>query len=150
MLSLRQGRRLNRTGRFLLAVAALAAPLCLGGIPVWVSWVCAPLAFGALALALVGREHLKLPLFPFVPLGVAALPPLLGLAELFGVYAFVSEPRLFTGFGNVNHLASFLILCGTLSVALAIEADDRRRRSVWLAVFATCSLGVLLSLSRAG
>jgi tetratricopeptide (TPR) repeat protein len=243
-LSRRLGRRLNRTGRLLLAAATLAAPLCLGGVPVWVTWVCAPLAFAALGLALIGREHLKVPLFAFVPLGVAAfcalqliplppsllgfisppsaelrefalvplgltqwrpisldptatwrelgkhllyaaaflaalqlssgargarpmligaiaacgafvvslaaLHPLLGLDELYGVYKFVAQPRLFTSFGNVNHLAGFLILCGCLSVALAIECDDRSRRFAWLGVFGTCSAGVLLSLSRAG
>lgn len=231
-------------GRLLLAAAALAAPLCLGGVPHWVAWLCAPLAFSALALALIGRDGLDLPLFAFVPLGVAAfcafqllplppallnlfspasaglrefalvplgldgwrpisidtgatwrelgkhllyaaaflaamhlssgsrtsrpflagaiaatgafvaslavLHPLLGLDELFGVYKFVSPPRVFTSFGNVNHLAGFMILCGLLSVALAIEADDRGRRSIWLAVFAACTGAVLLSFSRAG
>ncbi|MBL8953706.1 MAG: O-antigen ligase family protein, partial [Myxococcaceae bacterium] len=228
----------------LLVAAGVIAPLCLGGVPHWVAWLCAPLVFAALALSLAGRERLELPLFAFVPLGIAAfcalqlvplppgllavmsppaeelrdfalvplgverwrpisletsatwrelgkhllyaaaflaalhlssgsrtsrplllsviaatgafvaslaaLHPLLGLDELFGVYTFVSPPRVITSFGNVNHLAGFMILCGTLSVALAIEAEDRRRRMVWLAVFAACSGGVLASLSRAG
>lgn len=242
--SRRQGKRLNRAGRVLLAAAAVAAPLCLGGVPHWVAWLCAPLAFGALGLAVAGRDALKIPLFAWVPLGIAAfcalqliplppalldfmsppsaglrefalvplgleawrpislepgatwrelgkhllyavaflaamhlssgargarpmlagviavtgafvaslavLHPLLGLEQLFGVYTFVSQPRLMTSFGNVNHLAGFLILCGMLSVALAIEAQNRRIRIGWLLVFSACSGGTLLSLSRAG
>ncbi len=228
----------------MLAAAAVIAPLCLGGVPQWVAWICAPLVFAALALALTGRESLKLPLFAFVPLGIAAfcafqliplppallslfspaaaelrefalvplgldawrpvtlepdatwrelgkhllyaaaflaamhlssgargarpmlagviaatgafvaslaaLHPLLGLDELYGVYKFISQPRLMTSFGNVNHLAGFMILSGMLSLALAIEATNRRVRSVWFIVFAACSAGALLSLSRAG
>src|SRR5262245_37190751 len=92
MLSRGLGRRLNRLGRLALAAAALLAPLCLGGVPVWVTWVCAPLAFGALALALVGREHLKLPLLSFVPLGVAAFCALQLLPLPPSVLAFMSPP----------------------------------------------------------
>lgn len=222
----------------------VVAPLCLGGVPNWAAWVCAPLVFGALAVAVVGRDGLKLPLFAFVPLGVAGvcalqliplppfllalvspaaaelrehalvplgltawrpislepeatwrelgkhllyaaaflaavhlssgsrnarrvltstiaacgafvvglagLHPLLGIDELFGLYKFAATPRLLTPFGNVNHLAGYLVLGGTLSMALAIEEGDRLRRGLWLAAFAACSIGSLLSLSRAG
>ncbi|MBK7864874.1 MAG: O-antigen ligase family protein [Archangiaceae bacterium] len=240
----RSGRRLNHAGRWLLASAAFAAPLCIGGVPNWVAWLCAPIAFTALGLAVATRSDLKLPLFVLVPFGVAALcalqlvpmppallsvvsppsaglrefalvplgldgwrpisldtgatwrelgkhllyagaflaavhlasasrgartilvgaiavsgtvvlslaviHPLLGLDSLFGLYRFSSPTRLFTSFGNVNHLAGFLILCGILSVGLAIEAADRRFRALWLVSSAICSVGVLLSLSRAG
>lgn len=74
----------------------------------------------------------------------------LGIDELFGLYQFSFVPRLLTPFGNPNHLAGFLILCGTLCAGLSMESRSQRARLAWLSAWAVTAIGVLLSLSRGG
>ena len=80
----------------------------------------------------------------------AFIHQLLGIDALFGIFRFSFTPRVWAPFGNPNHLAGFLILSGTLCGALSVESKTRRTRIAWLAGWALCGVGVLLSLSRAG
>src|SRR4051812_37150954 len=91
-LSKRKAKIYNRVGRLFLAVGALAAPLCLGGVPVWAAWVCAPFVLGAMWFALRGRESLKVPLLAAVPLFVAAFCALQLLPLPPALLGFVSPP----------------------------------------------------------
>ncbi|MBX7097259.1 MAG: O-antigen ligase family protein [Myxococcaceae bacterium] len=81
----------------------------------------------------------------------AALHQLLGVDALFGLYRFQqAHPPLLTPFGNPNHLASFLTLCGTLALGLAVESSGRFERLRWGAAWALAGAGVVWSNSRAG
>ncbi len=82
---------------------------------------------------------------------IGFLHALLGWTSLFGLYAYQSQPPAFlTTFGNPNHLAAFLTLTSTVSLGLALTAQDRRRASWYGGGYLVMGAGVLLSLSRGG
>ncbi len=83
--------------------------------------------------------------------GVGLAHQLLGLARLFGLWAFAhAQPPLVTPFGNPNHLAGFLGLAATVAVGLALTSERRSRLAVYAGAALLSGAGVLLSLSRAG
>lgn len=73
-----------------------------------------------------------------------------GAQSLFGVVQFFASPRLLTPLGNINHLAAWLALCGTLAVGLSLSATERDTTLGWALAALTCGLGTALTLSRGG
>ncbi|MBI3181696.1 MAG: tetratricopeptide repeat protein [Myxococcales bacterium] len=95
--------------------------------------IASTLALSGLAVALIGFGH-----------------ELFGASKLFGFHAFQAQPPFLSTFGNPNHLAGFLTLTATLSLGLAIRAEQRPRSFSFGGVFLLSGAAVLLSLSRGG
>lgn len=85
-----------------------------------------------------------------VVVGIGLVHRLLGLEELFGVYSYVIAPKLLSTFGNTNHLAAFLTVCGAAATGLTLATRDRQAMAGHALAAVTIALGALLSLSRGG
>ncbi len=99
----------------------------------------------------VRRRLLSVLTLSGVTLAVCGFVHLLaGEEALFGVHHFVANLPLVTPFGNINHLAAFLTLTGTVGLALALDAPSRDVAIGWAAAAFACGLGVFLTYSRGG
>ncbi len=120
----------------------------------WTLYAAAALA--AIHVTQNTRSNRALPLQVVAITGAAlvvlgGLHALFDVNELFGLYKFKhATPPLLTPFGNPNHLAGFLLVAGTLSAGLLLEAREPLGRMAWGACWAVCCGGVLLSNSRGG
>lgn len=124
------------TARTLARVVALTGLLVtaleLGRIAVVRRRLIAVIALTGVSIALCGLGHL-----------------LAGETALFGVHQFEGFVRLVTPFGNTNHLAGYLALCGSLALALALDSE-RDVALGWAIAAAVCGLSVFLTFSRGG
>lgn len=69
---------------------------------------------------------------------------------LFGVWHYSGNVPFITTFGNGNHAAAFLLLNGTVALALGVDAQSRDAMVGWGIAAAACGLAVFLTLSRGG
>jgi tetratricopeptide (TPR) repeat protein len=93
----------------------------------------AVLALSGVSIAVCGFGHL-----------------LANVEALFGVHHFQTAVQLMTPFGNANHLAAWLTLCGTVAIGLALDAKSRDAAIGWAAAACACGVAGFLSYSRGG
>lgn len=75
---------------------------------------------------------------------------LAGLDTLFGFYKFAATTPMMSPFGNSNHLASFLTLCSTVALGLALDAKRRDSAIGWGVMALAMGVAAFLSFSRGG
>lgn len=101
--------------------------------------------------ALVRRRLLVVLALSGVSIAVCGFGHLLANVDaLFGVHHFYATLPLLTPFGNTNHLAAWLTLCGTVALGLALDAKSRDSAIGWVAAAFACGVAVFLSYSRGG
>lgn len=70
--------------------------------------------------------------------------------RVYGIYEFPWPPSLLGPIGNQNHLSGFTAMAVPALVGVALDLEDRRRRSALLGTAAFCGAVALAAISRGG
>lgn len=99
----------------------------------------------------VRRRLLRVLVLSAVATAVCGFVHLLaGLDSLFGFVHFGGYAPFLTPFGNTNHVSAWLLLGGTVAVALALDSETRDAAFGWGFCALVCGVAVFLTYSRGG